>query len=86
MDSYELLGEDPATSIYQFRTPDYFKHDASISWDGDRFGFTMGVRNLLDKDPPQISGYAYNRIGNAPLYGGYDFVGRTYFVNFRAKM
>ena len=86
MDSYSLLEEDPATSIYQFRTPDYFKHDVSLSWDGDLFGMTLGVRNLLDKDPPQISGYVYNRIGNAPLYGGYDFVGRTFFLNVRAKM
>ncbi len=86
MDSYDAVAEDPATSIFQFRTPDYFKHDASISWDDDRFGITMGVRNMFDKEPPQISGYAYNRIGNAPLYGGFDFVGRTYFLNVRAKM
>ena len=86
MDSYEALGEDPDTSIFQFRTPDYFKHDASISWDGDQFGITAGVRNFTDKKPPQISGYAFNRIGNAPLYGGYDFVGRTFFLNVRAKM
>jgi len=23
----------------------------------------------------------YNRVGNAPLYSGYDYIGRTYFVN-----
>jgi iron complex outermembrane recepter protein len=86
MDSYDAVGEDPTTSIYQFRTPDYFKHDASISWGDDRFDITAGVRNLLDKEPPQISGYVYNRLGNSPLYGGYDFVGRSYFVNVSAKM
>jgi len=23
----------------------------------------------------------YNRVGNAPLYSGYDYLGRTAFVN-----
>jgi hypothetical protein len=34
------------------------------------------VRNLFDEVPPTISFGAYYRIGNAPLYGGYDYFGR----------
>jgi len=37
MDSYDAVGEDPATSIYQFRTPDYFTHSASVSVKLDKF-------------------------------------------------
>jgi len=86
MDSYDAVGEDPATSIYQFHTPDYFKHNASISWQNEKFEITAGVRNFTNKEPPQISGYVYNRVGNSPLYSGFDFVGRTFYMNVKAKM
>ena len=86
MDSYAAVGEIPETSIYQFRTPDYFTHSASMTWKLDKFSFTAGVRNFTDKEPPKISAYAYNRLGNSPLYSGFDFVGRTFFVNFSAKV
>lgn len=86
MDSYKALDEDPATSIFKFNTPNYFTHEASLSWENDKFEFTAGVRNLTNKRPPQISGYAYNRIGNAPLYSGFDFRGRTFFMNVSAKV
>lgn len=66
---------------YDFEVPDYFLHSASIRYSADRFGITLGVRNLTDREPPQISSGAYNRIGNAPLYSGYDYLGRTFFVN-----
>lgn len=86
MDSYEAVGEDPATSIYQFHTPNYFTHSASIRWTNDKYAFTIGVKNFTDKEPPSISAFVYNRLGNAPLYSGYDFVGRTFFMNFTAKV
>lgn len=86
MDSYEAVEEDPATSIYQFRTPNYFTHAASIHWENDVFGATFGVKNFTDKEPPSISAYVYNRLGNAPQYSGFDFVGRTYYMNFTAKL
>lgn len=86
MDSYAAVGEDPATSIYQFRTPDYFTHDASVSVNIKDFRITAGVRNFTDREPPQISAFVYNRLGNSPLYSGFDFVGRTFFVNFSAKV
>ena len=86
MDSFEAVGEDPNNSIYQFATPNYFTHSASIRLTSGEFAFTVGVRNFTDKKPPQISGYVFNRLGNAPLYSGYDFVGRTVFANVTAKV
>ena len=44
---------------------------------------TIGVRNVFDKNPPSISSNAgYNKVGNAPLYSGYDFFGRAIFASF----
>ena len=50
------------------------------------FGITVGARNILDKKPPQISSGVYNRIGNAPLYSGYDYAGRSFFINVSAAL
>jgi hypothetical protein len=42
---------------------------------------TVGVRNLTNKEPPVISAQAgYSRVGNAPLFSGYDYIGRRVFV------
>jgi len=86
MDSFDAVGEDRNNSIYQFATPNYFTHSASIRWSIDNFTLTAGVKNFTDKEPPQISAYVFNRLGNAPLYSGYDFTGRTFFLNFAAKV
>lgn len=66
---------------YVFDTPDYYIHNVSVQYTTDEFTVTAGVRNLADEDLPSISQGAYNRIGNAPLYSGYDYVGRTGFVS-----
>ena len=72
---------DILNSQYQIEVPDYFLHSASVQFDiTDRFEMTVGVRNLFDTDPPQVTVY-YTTIGNAPLYSGYDYTGRQFFVN-----
>ncbi|MDO9369886.1 MAG: TonB-dependent receptor [Sphingopyxis sp.] len=86
MDSFAAVEEDRNNSIYQFATPNYFTHSASIRWKIDNFTLTAGVKNFTDKEPPQISAYVFNRLGNSPLYSGFDFTGRTMFVNFTAKV
>jgi iron complex outermembrane recepter protein len=61
--------------------PDYFLHTASVQIAvSDKFETTIGVRNLFDKQPPRISA-AVNTVGNAPLYSGYDYTGRQFFMN-----
>ena len=81
MDSYAYLEEDPATSTYLFSTPSYTRHNLSAEYKKDKWSVIVGVRNLADKEPPPISQGFYNRVGNAPLYSGFDYVGRTWFVN-----
>lgn len=83
-DSYEYLGLNPDTTAFYLETPDYFLHHASVQVDWKNFEVTAGVRNMFDKDPPKISSGFYNRVGNAPLYSGYDYLGRTFFVNVTA--
>ena len=79
--SADYLGISQANrDTYVLETKDYFLHSASVRWQGEKFGLTLGIRNLLDKDPPSISAGFYNRIGNAPLYSGYDYLGRNVFV------
>ena len=76
---------DQLNEFYQIEVPDYFQHSASIQFDiTDKFEMTLGVRNLLDKDPPKVTVY-YTTIGNAPLYSGYDYTGRQWFVNTNFK-
>ena len=81
MDSYAYYEEDPATSQYDLEVGDYFQHNTSVQYRADGWTVTAGVRNLLNEDPPVISAGVYNRVGNAPLYSGYDYLGRTAFVN-----
>lgn len=66
---------------YDFKAEDYFVHSIAASYRGEKFGLTLGVRNLLDSSLPSISSGSYNRIGNVPLYSGYDYVGRQVFLN-----
>jgi outer membrane receptor protein involved in Fe transport len=79
----EPFGYDPL--VYNLRTRDYFLHSASIRYETEEFGLTLGVRNVFDEQPPTISAEYTNQIGNAPLYSGYDLRGRTFFVNARAN-
>jgi iron complex outermembrane recepter protein len=81
MSDYDFFGEDPATSTYKMDTGEYILHHLSLQYKADTWAVTGGVRNLTDKEPPQISQGFTNRVGNAPLYSGFDYFGRTFFVN-----
>ena len=81
MSDYAAFEEDPATSTYKMDTPVYILHHVSLQYKADTWAVIAGVRNLADKEPPQISQGWTNRVGNAPLYSGFDYFGRQYFVN-----
>ncbi|WP_413462238.1 TonB-dependent receptor [Brevundimonas phoenicis] len=81
MDSYDYYRHNPSTSQYDLEVGDYFQHNVSVQYTSEGWTVTAGVRNLLNEDPPTISSGYYNRVGNAPLYSGYDYLGRTAFVN-----
>ena len=72
---------DTLNNEYLIEAPSYMLHNVSVQLNvNDKLEVTMGVRNLFDKDPPRLTSY-YTLIGNAPLYSGYDYTGRQYFVN-----
>ncbi|RPE81372.1 TonB-dependent receptor plug domain-containing protein [Vulcaniibacterium tengchongense] len=75
------LDFNPSTSMYKIYTPNYFLSSVSAQYNGDKWSVTAGVRNMFDKEPPTISQGIYNTVGNALLYSGYDYFGRTFFVN-----
>jgi outer membrane receptor protein involved in Fe transport len=93
--TYEYLAFDNITGItdpadlqsfrdeYYLEVDDYFLHSLSAQFNVEkRFQFTVGVRNLLDTKPPRVTASPYfTVIGNAPLYSGYDYVGRSFFAN-----
>ena len=65
-------------------TPPRFYHTLSLGYDFEDLGLNarIGVRNVLDEEPPQTSSNAgYLRLGNAVIESQYDLYGRTYFVN-----
>ncbi|MEM6858134.1 MAG: TonB-dependent receptor [Pseudomonadota bacterium] len=66
--------------------PEYFEHTASIRWDSDDFRVILGVRNIFDTAPPQVSSRAgVFQISNTPLGSVYDLNGREFFAQFLAR-
>jgi len=78
--SYEFFQENPDTSIFKMNTPSYTLHSLSAEYRRPKWTVVVGVRNLTDQEPPQISSGFASRRGNAPLYSGYDYAGRTWFA------
>ena len=64
-----------------------FLHTASVSYRGDRLEVILGVSNIFDTAPPQVSPFApgITDISNTVLGAGYDYNGREVFgsVNFK---
>ncbi|KQW80864.1 TonB-dependent receptor domain-containing protein [Brevundimonas sp. Root1279] len=63
-----------ACVLYNFETPFYATHSASIRYRNDRWSASLGVQNLWDEAPP-AAGVGLFRTGNAAL-NGYDMRGR----------
>jgi iron complex outermembrane recepter protein len=70
---------------YRPRTPTMFYHNASITQRvTDRVEVTFGVSNLFDTKPPRVSGVTM--LANVPFFGTqYDWLGRRFFVNAKAR-
>ena len=62
-------------------TSNYFQHNMSLYYYGDRWTFGGGIRNVLDEEPPFIDGSEILSVNNTPIGYGYDINGRTYFFN-----
>ena len=87
MDDYGALEEDPATSPFIFATPDYYLHDLSVQYSTDAWQLTAGVRNMFDEAPPPVSSAdpLINGLGSVPIYSGFDYTGRQFFVNLSTR-
>lgn len=83
MDGYAEADEDPAESWSDYTVPSYLEHRISARYQADSWKAIVGVRNLTNETPKEISAGYFNRVGNSPLYSGYDYVGREVFVSFQ---
>ena len=62
----------------------YFLHNISLYFYGDRWTMGGGIRNLFDESPPRVDTStvgAPTSVNNTPLGYGYDLNGRVYFLN-----
>ncbi|HJR82606.1 MAG TPA: TonB-dependent receptor, partial [Sphingomicrobium sp.] len=70
---------------FDLHAPSHFEHGVSVQWLWRNIGqVTVGVNNLFDKDPPVISDdnvSGFPRFGNFFANGGYDYRGRSFFIN-----
>jgi iron complex outermembrane recepter protein len=82
--NYDAFGDNPATSFFKRSTSDYYLQSASVTYRNTvgNWRATFGVRNLANVTPPTVSSQSgVNRVGNSPLYSGYDYQGRRLFLN-----
>ena len=82
--SFEVVYGEPYCVVP--RTNAIWYHNASItqSFQDDRFEVTLGIANLFDTEPPQVSGLV-TPFANVPQASQYDFLGRRAFLQARAK-
>ena len=91
-DSTRDLGRDTVT--YRGETfdavldvPSVTYHNLSVAYNWDDMGIRalVGVANLTDEKPPQVTsqgtGAVLNIVGNAAFYSQYDWLGRRFFAN-----
>ena len=66
---------------------DWWSHDLSVRWQGDRLTITGGVQNIFDAQPPLVSSNGgAQRLQNIALAGTqYDYLGRTFFIRVGTK-
>lgn len=61
--------------------------DLSVSFDfSDDVAITAGIQNLWDKEPPLVDRVGVPNRLNAVSSSGFDFIGRTFFLNTRFKI
>ena len=65
-----------------------FRHNVSVSYNADKWGLMVGVKNLFDKAPDTISSNDFDaRRGNVPINASqYDWYGRSLFARFNYKL
>ena len=62
--------------------PSYLVYSTSLGYSGNTWAVLFGARNIFDKAPPEVDpGEWATTVKNAPIGAGYDFDGRTWFLN-----
>lgn len=66
-------------------TDNYFVHNLSVNYrnDDNDFSVTLGVNNVLDRDPPEVDGSEVLSLSNVPLGNGFATNGRTFVAQIR---
>lgn len=59
----------------------YFNHTVSLFYRNNDWSIGFGVRNVFDKEPPQVDPTEVSVVVNSPRGVGYDLNGRRYFLN-----
>ena len=59
--------------------------DMSVTYSQDTWGATAGISNAFDEEPPLIHSFEGPNRNNAVSASGYDFFGRTWFLNVTAS-
>ena len=59
----------------------YFVNDASVYYYGDKWTLGAGLRNVFNEAPPKVDGSEVFSFNNVPFGSGYDYLGRTAFLN-----
>ncbi len=61
-------------------------HTASVRYEHGKWSLLLGVRNIFDSKPPQLSAGVATLYGNTPAFATqYDILGRTLFGRFNYK-
>jgi outer membrane receptor protein involved in Fe transport len=74
-------------AVSDLHTGNYLTHDLSMQIKIQKLGdFTFGARNVFDRKPYMVSSTdGIPRIANYFNYSGYDFLGRSLFMELRRK-
>jgi len=60
----------------------YTYHTASVYYNDSNWSIGFGIRNVFNKNPPQIDPSTFSStVSNVPLGVGYDLNGRRFFLN-----
>ena len=80
---------DPSTDPEDLRTGKYFTHTLAVQYSArNGVQVTLGVSNFTDAKPERVSvatNGSISRIGNYFNYSGYDFIGRSLFLDVSKK-
>ena len=84
-DNLETLRGDEVRVVRSVDSVIYHSLSASYTHDDSGLRVLLGVANLTDEEPPQLSrvftGGRYSMVGNAAFYSQYDWLGRRVFMN-----